>query len=134
MRSHTFTVEEANQTIPLVARIVGDIVRDYAALSDHAAEYKSLRSREERAEETQDRLNELKQAMSRLSDQIDGFVTELAEIGCEMKDLAEGVVDFPAILDDRRVHLCWCLGEDRVDHWHEVTEGFSGRRPLPVRV
>jgi hypothetical protein len=134
MGNRVFTVGEANRTIPLVARIVEDIVRDYGELSGCAEEYKSLRSREERTEETHDRLNELKQVMSRLSEGIDDFATELKEIGCEVKDLAEGIVDFPAEMDDRRVYLCWRLGEDRIEYWHEITGGFAGRRPLPVTV
>jgi hypothetical protein len=72
--------------------------------------------------------------MADLSDQIDGFVHELSEIGCEMKDLEVGLVDFPAEMEGRKVYLCWKLGEDRVDHWHELTEGFRGRKPLPVTV
>jgi hypothetical protein len=56
---------------------------------------------------------------------------EVAELGVEVKG-AEGLVDFRSKLHGRTVYLCWRYGEDRVEHWHELDAGFSGRRPLPA--
>jgi hypothetical protein len=134
MTRRVFTVEDSNQTLPLVRRVVEDIVRDYSDLAEMAKDYKSLRGRKDRDEGHEERLNYLKQEMANRSRAIDECVSELAEIGCEMKDLESGLVDFPAEMDDRRILLCWRLGEDRVDHWHETHEGFPGRKPLPVTV
>ncbi|MEN8151905.1 MAG: DUF2203 domain-containing protein [Planctomycetota bacterium] len=134
MTSRVFTADEANRTIPLVRTIVGDIVRDYELVATMADEYKALRRLPNRDESHEERLNHLKTEMKTLSDHIDGFVKELGEIGCEMKDLSRGLVDFPAELEERRVYLCWMLGEESIEHWHEVTEGFAGRKPLPVTV
>ena len=134
MRSRTFTVEEANNALPLVRRIVADIVRAYELLSEQAEDYKNVRAFEDRTTEVEDRLNSLKRSMGVLSEEIEAYVGELSEIGCEMKDLKTGLVDFPSLMDDRRVFLCYQLGEDRIEHWHETTEGFAGRKPLPVTV
>jgi len=134
MTSRIFTADEATRTIPLVHKIVADIVRDYDYVATMAEEYKALRRLPNRDENHEERLNELKQEMAALSDQIDDCVRELGEIGCEMKDLSRGLVDFPAEMEGRRICLCWMLGEDRVEHWHEMTEGFRGRKPLPVTV
>lgn len=134
MRSRTFTVDEANNALPLVRRIVADVVRAYELLSEQADEYKKVRGVEDRTNEVEDRLNSLKRSMSALSEEIEAYVGELSEIGCEMKDLKTGLVDFPSLMDDRRVFLCFELGEDRVEFWHELTEGYAGRRPLPVTV
>ena len=46
----------------------------------------------------------------------------------EMKDLSQGLVDFPAEMEGRRVYLCWMLGEDSVNHWHELDAGYAGRQ------
>jgi hypothetical protein len=134
MTSRKFTQNEADRTLPLVRPIVTDIVRDYGLVATMAEEYKTLRRLPNREEHHEERLNHLKREMAALSDSIDEFVNELAEIGCEMKDLSRGLVDFPAEMEGRRIYLCWMVGEDRVEHWHEVTEGFPGRRPLPVTV
>ncbi|HEY7666846.1 MAG TPA: DUF2203 domain-containing protein [Actinomycetota bacterium] len=57
-------------------------------------------------------------------------VVYLAERGILLKDPETGLVDFPADREGRTVYLCWRLGEERVAWYHEVTSGFSGRRPL----
>ena len=58
-------------------------------------------------------------------------VAELQELGLLVKDLDEGLVDFPARRGDEDVLLCWQLGEDEVAYWHSVEDGFAGRKPLP---
>ena len=50
----------------------------------------------------------------------------------EVKDLDEGLVDFPAQRHGETVLLCWQLGEDEIRYWHTPQEGFAGRRPLPL--
>lgn len=57
-------------------------------------------------------------------------VTAIAEAGIMLRDPEDGLVDFPAEREGRRVFLCWRLGEDEVAWFHEVTTGFSGRQPL----
>jgi hypothetical protein len=52
------------------------------------------------------------------------------EKGCLVKDLEMGLVDFPAILDNQQVYLCWKIGEDAIRWWHRTDEGFAGRKPL----
>jgi hypothetical protein len=50
-----------------------------------------------------------------------------------VKDLDTGLLDFPAILNDEEVYLCWRLGEDRIRFYHGIHEGFAGRKPLDPR-
>jgi hypothetical protein len=53
----------------------------------------------------------------------------LQEAGIVIRDIDRGLVDFPALLDGREVYLCWQLGEDGVDHWHDLEAGYGGRQP-----
>lgn len=55
---------------------------------------------------------------------------QIHAIGCVVKDLESGLVDFPALLKDEEVYLCWRLGEDRIRYYHRQDEGFSGRKPI----
>jgi hypothetical protein len=57
-------------------------------------------------------------------------VNKIQEIGCVVKDLDQGLVDFPSLLAGKEVYLCWKLGEERIGFWHGVEEGFAGRKPL----
>lgn len=59
-------------------------------------------------------------------------IDELSELGVEVKDIDEGLVDFPALRRGETVLLCWKLGEDDIEYWHTLEDGFAGRRPLPL--
>ena len=60
------------------------------------------------------------------------LVDEIADHGAEVKDVDEGLIDFPALRRGETVLLCWKLGEDEIRYWHRVEDGFAGRRPLPL--
>jgi hypothetical protein len=57
-------------------------------------------------------------------------VDAIGELGCSIKDIETGLVDWPALHDGREVLLCWRYGEAEVSHWHEVHDGFAGRQPI----
>jgi hypothetical protein len=58
-------------------------------------------------------------------------VETLQALGVLVKDLDEGLIDFPALRGGEEVLLCWRLGEEEVAFWHTVEDGFAGRKPLP---
>jgi hypothetical protein len=60
-------------------------------------------------------------------------VAEIDEIGVQVKDLEQGLLDFPCVMEGQTVLLCWKLGEKEIGFWHTPEEGFAGRRPLDVR-
>ena len=59
-----------------------------------------------------------------------GIVNRIQETGVLVKDLDVGLVDFPSLVDGEEIYLCWKLGEDHIDFWHGIDEGFTGRKPL----
>jgi hypothetical protein len=59
-------------------------------------------------------------------------IDELVEHGVQVKDIDDGLIDFPALRQGETVLLCWRLGEDEVAYWHTLEGGFAGRRPLPL--
>jgi len=109
----SFSVDEANRMLPLVKRIVGDAVRDYWRWQDAVQQFEvaSLRSSPDRPDETA----ELLQAeATRLARDIDGYMTELEQLGVMFKGFDTGLVDFPGEIDGRPILLCWQLGEESV--------------------
>ena len=61
------------------------------------------------------------------------LVEEISAQGIQIKDLERGLVDFPHFLNgdaSHEVFLCWHLGEDTIEFWHEIDAGYAGRRPL----
>lgn len=128
-----FTIEEANQRLPLVRAIVQDIVDLFADLQTRRDRLSDVLRR--RGESCPGRLysEELEQTEDDIrkdEERLAGFIGELNELGIEFKDPVQGLVDFPAEMDGRVVYLCWKLGEPEVRFWHELQEGFSGRQSL----
>jgi hypothetical protein len=65
------------------------------------------------------------------------FTAGIAQIdrwGVIVRDLDTGICDFPARREGREVYLCWRVGEERIEWWHETDAGFAGRRPLDDRI
>ena len=67
---------------------------------------------------------------NRLVTQVKDALDQIHATGCVVKDLDSGLVDFPAVLKNEEVYLCWRLGEDRIRFYHRQDEGFSGRKPI----
>ena len=65
--------------------------------------------------------------------QVKETIAEIDAIGVQVKDLDNGLLDFPFRLDDEVVLLCWRLGETAIEHWHTVESGFQGRQPVDDR-
>jgi hypothetical protein len=62
--------------------------------------------------------------------ELDGLVHQVQATGAELKDINNGLVDFPAWREGREVYLCWKYGEEDIQFWHELEAGFAGRQAL----
>jgi len=125
-----FTVERANSALPLVRRIMADIVKEHPQWRDLVARYE-LAAAGARPEwgESEEMLG-LRRQIDALAVRINGYLAELAQVGCELKDIDQGLVDFHALYQGRLVYLCWRNGEDAITHWHERDAGFAGRQAI----
>jgi hypothetical protein len=70
--------------------------------------------------------------VEREADELARAIDALNDLGVEVKDIDEGLVDFPALRRGETVLLCWKLGEEEIAYWHTIEDGFAGRRPLPL--
>ncbi len=127
--TQTFTVEQATRTLPLVRKIVEDVVRQHRRWREAILELDLVASTA-RADDPPDRAEDLEKKAQALARELDGYQRELEQLGIQLKDRRLGLVDFPSERDGRRVLLCWRLGEPEVQYWHEVDSGFAGRQPL----
>lgn len=114
-----FTPAEARETLPLVKQIVADIidtgheVRAAAVmLGDDAEGHPQIEA---------------------LLDKIQQFSKELEDVGCYYKDwnFSIGLVDFPAVINEKIVFLCWRSDEADIQYYHEIEAGYAGRTPIP---
>jgi hypothetical protein len=124
-----FTVDDANKTLPLVRRIVEDVVRQHRIWREKILELDLVAS-STRADEPRERAEQLEREAQDLAKEIDGYQRELDDLGILLKDRRQGLVDFPSEMGGRRVLLCWRLGEGEIQFWHDVDAGYAGRQPL----
>ncbi len=132
-RLRTYTVEEANQELPRVRRIVTQIAEISALLPEledqaRIAEYESKRNGA--GNDRRDRHQQARDAVSGAELELLKAVAALNGMGIQLKGPLEGLIDFPSYRDGELVELCWKLGEDKVQHWHRVGEGYAGRKKL----
>lgn len=127
-----YTVEEANNALPLVKAIVADIVRQFREVRDRKERLDAIRKRPQRAEKSvyAEEVAQIEEELEKDVRVLQGYVDELTRLGIELKDLDKGLIDFWGKLDGRDVYLCWMLGEEEVAHWHELEAGFAGRQSL----
>lgn len=118
-----FTLEQANKSLPLVRRIVSDIVHTHAEAAGLQQQFDRLNARDQKS---------MQQRVETVMHRLEDYVDELSEIGCDLKDYQSGLIDFTGRHDGRDICLCWKLGEESITHWHELDAGFAGRKPVSL--
>lgn len=127
---HYFTPQEASKLIPDIRLKIKELrerKKMIAVLHDEIERYRLLGVRTTVMAEKAALLDSLVEAMTRK-------ITELEDLGLQVKDLDSGLVDFPAERYGEKVLLCWRYGESEVSYWHKPNEGFNGRKPLKVEL
>jgi hypothetical protein len=109
-----FNLEEANNSLVFVKPVVQDI-------QDAWAQIKLLKLQAEQNGEYYEK------ELTTLMKKIEYNMQELQQTGAILKDLDEGLVDFPSFYKNEPIYLCWKIGETRIDFWHFQEEGINGR-------
>ena len=122
-----FTVAEANALIPLVRPILLKIRKHHEQISSFRqsaqAAAKAAQFGGGGMEKGTIYVKSLYE-LGKLTLEIDAF-------GIQLKDYSRGLIDFPSMRNDKLIMLCWELGEgNKIEWWHELETGFSGRKPL----
>ena len=77
-----------------------------------------------------DHVSELRNQRSQHGGRLQEIFGQIQEMGCLVKDLDIGLIDFPTLYKDQEVYLCWRLGEGRIQFWHPIETGFGGRQEI----
>ena len=122
-----FTADLANRSLPLVRRIVEDIVREHRRRTEQLVQLDLLVSS---SSADSPAIAAFEREIQGTARDLEACERELRALGIQLKDPRIGLIDFPSNLDGRRVLLCWHLGEPSVQFWHDEHTGFAGRQPL----
>ncbi len=125
-----FTLPEANRALAFVRPVTQNIVDSYRELMALRQRRGALAA----ANAAESELAEVQTGVERILERLKTLNEELTLVGCSLKDWQTGLIDFPAKLEDRRVWLCWKLGEADITHWHEWEGGFATRQNIAVEM
>jgi hypothetical protein len=130
----TFTPEEANAALAELRPLVERMVAHRRKLTEAQRLQVELVTRiaGNGGDMSPSDLREAAATIEREAAAIAECAEQVNAIGAQIKSLEEGLLDFPARRGDEEVLLCWKLGEDEIQYWHGVDEGFAGRKPLPL--
>lgn len=132
-----FTLDEAQTLLPVLESLLRRAIDGKQQLQEFEAEFDALKSRIFLAGGTlvdvagvARRKHERERVLQRIKD----VLAEIDSIGVQVKDLDIGLLDFPCIVEGETILLCWKLGEPAIAHWHNMEEGFKGRKPIDDRI
>jgi hypothetical protein len=124
-----FSTGDADELIPTLEVLIRDLQFQAGTLRERIQEL--VRADEHldsmRLHQIIERHPELRPVTARMAE----IAERVESLGCFLKDIDQGLVDFPSELGDEVVFLCWQFGEPRVVAWHRIDHGFGDRQPLP---
>ena len=128
-----FSPDRANALIPKVVPLVDELLAKRRELAIKLLESDPALQHAERPQAP--RLAGVRSpfpppVFGELKIEIHRLIQRIESLGCIVKDIDLGLVDFPSSRDGDPIYLCWKFGEPIVAYWHGPEEGFAGRRPL----
>lgn len=137
MSSRTFTLDEAQELLPVLESLLRSAIDGKKLIESADAEFQEIAKRifvnggmSLNMVHLASRKAQREKAVQRVKD----AMAEIDAMGVQVKDLDIGLLDFPCEVDGQVVLLCWKLGEKGITHWHGVSEGFAGRKPIDARI
>ena len=129
--AHYFTREEAEALLPQISVVLREIQVKYESVLQTQEELDALRMQAAgNGYHLQDRIMNLQRELSQQAQTLRKLLDELTGFGCVLKDPERGLIDFLSLRSGREIYLCWYLGEERINFWHDLEAGFAGRHPL----
>lgn len=132
MAPRYFTLDEANRAVdelrPVVEQMVETRGRFLAAQAQRAD--LSEQAGSNGGDLTPTDFAEVEELLEQEATTLAVCIERIQSAGAQVKDLDEGLLDFPSLRDGEEILLCWRLGEGRIEYWHGLEEGFAGRKPL----
>ena len=136
-KKKTFTPDEAQNLLPVLKTLLTRAMEGKQVIEESEKEFQDLNHRILLSGGLLLDVATVARRRAERDKAIQGTKDALAEIdaiGVQVKDLDMGLLDFPCIVDDQIVLLCWKLGEDKIEYWHGVEEGYRGRKRIDERI
>lgn len=128
-----FTLEQAQQLVPEVRRLLKGAVEARAELQESQQEIAEAMRRAHQmggVDLDTERLVMLRKSVDERAKGLKEILQHFEEMGVQVKDLDIGLVDFPTKYRGEEVLICFRLDETGIGFWHGLNEGFRGRRRI----
>ena len=136
-KPRTFTLEEAQMLLPVLKSLLEQAMKAKQEIGQIDEGFQNLKHRVFLSGgllvdvgKVASRRAEREKAMQAIKDAI----AEIDAIGVQVKDLDIGLLDFPCKVENEIILLCWKYGEEKIEFWHGMEEGFAGRKPIDERI
>ena len=137
MAQRTFTLDEAHLLLPVLESLLKQAIESKQLIERIDKEFQDLNHKIFLAGGTliniakvATRRAEREKAVQKIKDTLN----EIDATGVQVKDLDIGLLDFPCLVDDGMILLCWKLGEEKITQWHSLEEGFKGRKLIDEQI
>jgi hypothetical protein len=128
-----FTLSEAERLLPEVERLLRRLIQlkqEYETTNEELSRLAQRITLIGGMIPPRKRIAELRGRKDASARALKSTVESIQEIGCELKDVDTGLIDFRSLYRDEEVYLCWKLGESGIGFWHRIEDGYRGRRPI----
>jgi hypothetical protein len=128
-----FTLLEAEALLPAIERLLRSLIdskQDYESNETELLRINQRITLTGGMVPPRERIAQLRGRKDAAARGLKSVVEKIQEIGCHLKDIEIGLVDFPTIYKEKEVYLCWKLGESKIEFWHPVEDGYRGRRAI----
>ncbi|MGH9639817.1 MAG: DUF2203 domain-containing protein [Bryobacteraceae bacterium] len=128
-----FTLLQAESLLPQLARLLRGVIDHKRAYEQADGEITGMSQRIALAGGMLVSREQVARSRKRKDDAVRGLaaaVEEIQDLGCQLKDADIGLIDFPTLYRGKEVYLCWKLGEQAIEFWHPIEDGFRGRQRI----
>jgi hypothetical protein len=129
--SRLFTRDEADSMLPHVAPLLWQARELKKKHDEYAAQIEALKAQAKgNGHGTDVELAHARNGQASAAAEINALIERVKAMGPEVKDIGMGLIDFRSEKEGRVIYLCWKLGEERVEWWHELNTGYASRERL----
>jgi hypothetical protein len=135
--NRTFSLEEAHTLLPVLESLLRRGMSAKQTVEEIEGEFQKLNHHiflTGGCEIDVVALAKRRAASDKALQQIKDCLAEIEATGAQVKDMDTGLLDFPCVVGDEIILLCWKVGEEKITHWHGIEEGFAGRKPIDERI
>lgn len=124
-RKRIFSLEQANALLPALESLLDTLEakqEHFRRLEDELFFAEIL----EKTSPPETKFQELEASLLALEKEIN----QIRELGCFLRHVERGLIDFLAQRDEEWIYYCWKRGEKEIRYYHTLGGGFLERQPL----